>query len=157
MKLILPLLVVIPFVSNGQNKGTDKLTLVHADKTSTRPAKAQEGETKKLKDNTVYYGNVQFQVGMSYINCDSAVLNENISDVTAYHVKVTNSESFDVKADQMAFSTKTRKGMLNSNVVVAAKNEMVVGTSDALELDFSEDVFRIGKGNLSSPEPPKSK
>ncbi len=152
---MLCLMMLVPFMSYGENK---KLTLAHADKTTTRPAVPKNDSKKKLKDDVVYYGNVKFQVGSTVITCDSAVVSENDNTMTAYsQVKISNPESFNLKGDALKYNKDSHKGTISSNVLVTAKNNAVVGTSETIDVDFSEDAYRINGGAITAPQPEKEK
>jgi lipopolysaccharide assembly outer membrane protein LptD (OstA) len=153
MKFLVALLVLFPFLTYGQSEPTKKLTLLHAGTTTSRPP-AVKSEKKKQKDDVVYMGDVKFQTGNSIITCDSAVMNDNDGIVTAYNVKLSNPESFDIKGGIMTFTKETKKGVVTANVVVSAKNNTIVGLSESIEVDFSEDNYQISRGALTTPQPP---
>lgn len=156
MKKILFLLLFLPFVTNGQTelaekKSDGKMNLISANKTITRPAVRKEGDRKKLKDNEVYLGDVKFKIGLSEITCDSAILYQNEGMLSAYNVKVTNPQSFDIKGTVLSFNKENGTANLNSDITVTAKNGVVIGSSEYLQFDFNYEVYRIINGAINPP------
>lgn len=160
MRLALSFLLLFPVLCSAQTEAKDpaaeksdgKLSLIHADKTFTRPAVKKEGEKKKLKDDEVYYGNVKFKVGDNEITADSAVYSKNEDQVTAYNISVSSPLSFLTKADKMTFSKETAISSVSSKVTVSAQNGDLVGTSEWVELDFNYRYYHLGRGTLAIPE-----
>ena len=157
MKKILFLLLFLPFLTNGQTdlaekKNDGKMKLIHANKTMTRPAIKKEGDRKKLKDNEVYFGDVKFQIGVTEITCDSAILFQNDGMLTAYNTKISNPQSFIIKGDNLSFNKENITADLTSNISVTAMNGLLVGNSDYLQFDFSYEVYRIINGAINPPK-----
>ncbi len=162
MKKVVFLLLLLPLFSNAQtdkkeetNKENDGiLTLVHADKTVNVPAAPKEGK-RKQKEDTKYYGSVQFKIGGNQITCDSATVFENESTVMAYNVTISNPGYFTTRATKFNYNKETRKGTVTENVVITALNGVVTGTSESVEVDLKTEAYRIGMGNITPPEPAK--
>ena len=162
MKKVIFMLLLLPLFSNAQtdkkeenNKESDGiLNLVHADKTVTVPAAPKEGK-KKQKEDTKYYGAVQFKIGGNQISCDSATVYENENTVMAYNVTISHPGYFTTKATKLNFNKDTRHGTVTENVVITALNGVVTGTSESVEVDLKTEAYRIGMGNITPPEPVK--
>ena len=157
MKKMIFLLLFLPFISNGQaelaeKKSDGKMKLISANKTIARPAVKKEGDHKKLKDDEVYLGDVKFKIGESEITCDSAVLYQNDGMLTAYNIKLTNPQSFDIKGAVLSFNKENSTASLTSDISVTAKNGVTIGSSDYLQFDFSYEIYRIINGAINPPK-----
>src|SRR4051812_23748780 len=116
MRSILYLLAFLPFITHAQQEMSQaqkdeiaktnaalevhsdgKLIFLSAAKTFTQPAVKKDDQHKKLKEDVVHTGNVQFQVGSNTITCDSAIEYTNEDKVAAFNVKITNPSSFTIK------------------------------------------------------------
>jgi hypothetical protein len=157
MNKIVFLLILLPLFSAAQtekeetNKPSDGiLTLVHADKTVSVPAPKKD-DKKDLKNDTKYYGAVQFKIGNNQISCDSAMVHENDNLVDAYNVTISNPEYFTVKGATLNYNKQTKSGTLSSSITVSALNGNLIGTSESLEIDLKNEAYRIGSGNINPP------
>lgn len=160
MKKMLLALLLVPCICMAQKKekdpyevkGDGTLELVHADKTvKVPPAKKEEDNKKKLKDNEVYTGNVKFKIGSNEIACDSAVSYTNDGMVLTFHNKISNAVSFAIISDMLTLNKENAVATLSGGIKVTAQNGNVVGTTDELKIDFSYDLYKIVGGSLTPP------
>lgn len=156
MRVLLFILIFIPFAVFGQDEKLDKpsdgkMNLEHADNTTKRPAEKKEGR-KKQKDDIVYTGNVKFTIGGNTLTCDSAVSYENDGTLFAYNVKITYPASFTITGKVLNFNRETARATLTTDVTVTALNGNKVGTSPVFEFDFNYDRYRITSGIITPPD-----
>jgi lipopolysaccharide assembly outer membrane protein LptD (OstA) len=160
MKQLIFVLAMLPLLSKAQDKDKDNplnkkndgnLELVHAGKTYKQPAIRKENSPKKLKDNEIYVGDVQFKIGDNQVSCDSAILYTNDGLLVASHVKITNPESFDLTSDLMTFNKEDNTADLADNITVTARNGDLVGTSASFKIDFSYNIYRVTGGSIIPP------
>src|ERR1039458_3653712 len=152
MNKIVFLLLLLPLFCNAQsekeetNKPSDgKLVMVHAGKTESIPP-VKKDDKKNLKNDTKYTGAVLFKIGANDINCDSAIVFENDGVMEAYNVTLTNPEYFTMKGGTLSYNKEAKRGSLLNNIKVTALNGDLVGTSESVDVDFSHDAYRIGRG-----------
>ena len=138
-----------------KNKDSDGiLNLVHADRTVKVPSFNEKGE-KRRKEDTKYYGAVQFKIGNNDIACDSATVHENDDLVDAYNVTISNPIYFTTKAGMLAYNKETKSGRVTKDVNITALNGSLVGTSESVEVDLKKEAYRIGMGSITPPAPTK--
>ena len=157
MKKLILLMLLLPLFANAQTdpnekKSDGKFRFISAAKTVSQPAVRKENSPKKLKDDEVYTGAVKFKTGSNEINCDSAISFTNEGIVMAYHVSITNPESFDIQGDVLNYNKDDNTGTLTNNITVTAKNGNVVGTSDNFKIDFSYEIYRVINGAITPPK-----
>jgi len=174
MRSLLFLLAFLPFITHAQEmsqaekdeiaktnaaldvRSDGKLNFLSATKTFTQPAVKKDDQHKKLKEDVVHTGNVQFQVGNNAITCDSAVEYTNEGKVLAFNVRVTNPRSFTIKGGELDYDKEKANAVVSKDISVTALNGDLVGTSESFNLDFSYEVYRLN-GTIKQPNDPSNK